>query len=164
MKTGNKHKTRTSLRVLVIYFSIFLLATTSYANDGDEPSSRKNKTTEVADVSFHLKGAGKAMVDSALIILDRYDHTGAGVVIERVRVDEKHRLVLENVPAGKYYVGVYTYGAQREFFSLVIRVKKKTRCKRDNRVAIAVADAEWYQPGTAVIPAEDPSRFLYVRK
>lgn len=150
--------------VLLLVF----LNTTSLAGEGEKPASAKDDTAAKANnakYSFHMINAGQIHVDSALIVLDKFDRTGAGVVIQRVIPDENNRLTLTDVPAGKYYAGIYTYGLQREYFSIVIEVEKPRRKKRRdrNKVVIRISDTDRYIPGMAVIPPENPALFLYVR-
>ena len=90
----------------------------------------------------------KITVDSVYAIFDRYDLTGAGVV-KKVFYPSKNKIVIENVPKGKYYIDVFCIGIDRQNFTQVSTVSKR----RSNKVSIPLKTYETYIPGTAVIPS-----------
>lgn len=106
--------------------------------------------SDSVDVTILLKNK-KINVDSVYVIFDRYDLTGAGVV-KKVFYPSDNRIVIENVPKGKYYVDVYCIGIDHQNISRVSRVGKR----RSNKLSVPFKTFEPHIPGTAVIP---PSSF-----
>ena len=90
----------------------------------------------------------KVSIDSVFIIFDKYDLTGAGVV-KQVFYPSNNRLVIQNVPKGKYYVDVFCIGMPGQNYSRIRTIRKR----RGNSVTIPIRMAETYIPGTAVIPS-----------
>lgn len=89
----------------------------------------------------------KVSVDSVFIIFDRYDLTGAGIV-KQVFYPSNNRVVILNVPRGKYYVDVFCMGLPGQNYSRIRTIRKR----RTNALKIPVKTVEPYIPGTAVIP------------
>jgi hypothetical protein len=149
-----------SLRLLSVIFFLAVSATNSFANDDKKPAATK---AAAATTSFRFavnkEVAQSQVIDSALIVLDKYDHTGAGVVVQMVKLDANNELTLTNISEGKYYAGIYTYGVKKEYVSVVITVKKN----KAGVAKIKLAEAEAYVPGTAVIPAENTKLFSYIK-
>src|ERR1700761_3261402 len=52
--------------------------------------------------------------DSVLVIFDRYDRTGAGVIYQMYAADKQQGIDISNVPAGKYYVTMQFMGLHRD--------------------------------------------------
>lgn len=90
----------------------------------------------------------KVTVDSVFVIFDKYDLTGAGVV-KQVFYPSNNRLVIHNVPKGKYYVDVFCIGMPGQNYSRIRTISKR----RDNSVTIPLKTIDTYIPGTAVIPS-----------
>jgi hypothetical protein len=92
--------------------------------------------------------------DSVLIIFDRYDRTGAGIVFRVFKADLDNGVTVPEVPAGKYFVTVQCLGLHRD------RMEKKVivKCKKSHVVNLALEDTEEFSKDKVVIP---PYRFDY---
>lgn len=88
------------------------------------------------------------VIESAYIILDKYDLTGAGVVKEKFDV-AGNKISLDNLPVGKYYADIYIKGSYKQHFSKVIKVTKKGKL-----YTFKMEETEFYNPGEGVIPGE----------
>jgi hypothetical protein len=95
-----------------------------------------------------------------LVILDKFDHSGAGVVRKVFYPDAENQVVIEDLPAGKYYAEVYVLGLYKKHFSTIIYTEKSIK---KNKVHLRLDYKDVYTPGNAGIPAEDTIAFTYTR-
>jgi len=110
----------------------------------------QNKTDLKGSVTISLDNSknGNQPVETAYIILDKYDLTGAGYVKEKYDV-ANNRIIITDLPAGKYYADIYTKGIYQQHFARVIDVTKKGRS-----YTFKLDEIETYTPDTVVIPGE----------
>jgi hypothetical protein len=152
-------------RTSIISKNFFIIMALIFMNNllANNSKNPDNEKAEAGNYVFRLQNSTERYmtVDSALIILDKFDLTGAGVVMKVVPVDSNHQLNLTDIPVGKYYAGIYTYGLRKEYISIVITVTGNVKKKKSRSVKINVADAEAYIPGKVIIPPEDISLFSY---
>lgn len=94
----------------------------------------------------------KANKDSVLIIFDRFDLTGAGVIYKVFYENEKNCITIPDIPKGKYYVTVQCLGVHRDRFETVVKIKSQnTETLKINEV-----DAEEFSKNNVVIPPFHP--------
>ena len=105
----------------------------------------------------------KAPVDSVIVIFDRYNLSGAGT-IKNVYYPVNNKVVIENVPEGKFYITVICLGIYKDSFTEISYVYEKRRNK--NSFNFRLQNAEAYDPSDVSIPAEkiDPLNLLIHRK
>jgi len=105
----------------------------------------------------------KAPVDSVIVIFDRYNLSGAGT-IKNVYYPVNNKVVIENVPEGKFYITVICLGIYKDSFTEISYVYEKRRNK--NSFNFRLQNAEAYDPDDVSIPAEkiDPLNLLIHRK
>jgi hypothetical protein len=63
-------------------------------------------------------------INKLYVVFDKYDRTGAGVIKQQLTIDNG-RFVINDVPEGKYFVDIYTAGAYRQHFSMVMKTGNK---------------------------------------
>jgi hypothetical protein len=87
--------------------------------------------------------------DSVLVIFDRYDRTGAGIVFKVFKADLDNGVTVPEVPAGKYFVTVQCLGLHRD------RMEKKVVVKynKNHTVNLALGDSQEFSKDKVVIPA-----------
>jgi hypothetical protein len=87
--------------------------------------------------------------DSVLVIFDRYDRTGAGIVFKVFKADLDNGITVPEVPAGKYFVTVQCLGLHRD------RMEKKVvvKCNKNHTVNLALEDTQEFSKDKVVIPA-----------
>ena len=87
--------------------------------------------------------------DSVLVIFDRCDHTGAGIVFKVFKADLDNGITVAEVPAGKYFVTVQCLGLHRD------RMEKKVVVKynKNHTVNLALEDSQEFSKDKVVIPA-----------
>lgn len=87
-------------------------------------------------------------VEAAYIILDKYNRTGAGYVSQKFEVED-NRIIIGDLPEGKYYVDIFTKGSFKQHFSKVIHVTKKGK-----RYTFTLDEVDFFIPTKARIPQE----------
>ena len=87
-------------------------------------------------------------VETAWVILDKYDLTGAGFIKQKFDVTD-NKIALENLPVGKYYADIYVKGFYGEHFSCIIKVTKKEKI-----YAFKLSEVGFYNANTSLIPTE----------
>ena len=104
---------------------------------------------------FQIKNliAGLEENDSILIIFDRYDHTGAGVVYKVFAPDSEHGITVPAIAAGKYYVTVQCLGLHRDRLEKVVTI----RAQRNEMIHIQLTPSEAFSKSDVVIPAFHPN-------
>ncbi len=124
---------------------VFLLLFLFYKGAGQPSGVYKKDVT----LKF-LKRADESLPDSVWVIFDRYDLTGPGLV-NRIYSPQKNNLLVENVPAGKYFVDIICFGLhKRQHFATITTIGKR----RKNTVKFQLEPIIPYLPGTAVIPQQ----------
>lgn len=90
--------------------------------------------------------------DSVLIIFDRYDRTGAGVVYQVFAADDADGFTIPQVPAGKYYVTIQCLGLHHDRLERLVTIKSQ----KSEKVRIQLAPSEEFSKDKVVIPAYRP--------
>jgi hypothetical protein len=117
----------------------------SYGTVG-QPSPLYNKNVTLK----FSKRAEERMPDSVWVIFDRYDLTGPGI-INRIYSPKQTTLLLENVPAGKYFVDIICFGLEKkQYFSTITTIGKR----RKNTIELQLQSIVPYLPGSATIPSQ----------
>lgn len=124
------------------------------------PRAKSLKVATEGSVQFKFNNklaaatqAATSQKDSVLIIFDKYDHTGAGVVYQVFYADQDQNISIPEVPAGKYYVTIQCLGLHHDRMEKVITV----RSQKSEAVKISLQDSEEYTKGKVVIPAYKPN-------
>ena len=87
-------------------------------------------------------------IETAYVILDKYDRTGAGYVSKKFEVED-NKIYIDNLPEGKYYVDIYTKGFYKQHFTRVINVTKK-----GSTYTFKMEEIDTFVPTKAYIPVE----------
>ncbi|MEP6845283.1 MAG: hypothetical protein ABI861_04745 [Panacibacter sp.] len=106
-------------------------------------------------VTFNLNNSinSNKPVDAAYVILDKYDRTGAGYIRQKFEVAD-NKIIISDLPEGKYFAEIYTKGLYKQHFSKVIKVSKK-----GSIYTFTMDEISAYVPKKAIIPQES-SDFL----
>src|ERR1700761_180103 len=149
------------MKQLILFFTSLVFCFAAEANPGPTPATASAASATSAKalansgaIRFQFKKAvcNPDHQDSVLIIFDRFDHTGAGVVYAKYAADSENGITLPQVPAGKYYVTVQCIGLHRDRMEKVITIKSK----KSEKVNLAVDDNEMFSKDKVVIPAFRP--------
>ena len=101
---------------------------------------------------FNNVAPSKMHKDSVLIIFDRYNHTGAGIIYQVYTADDDHCITIPEVPAGKYYVTIQCLGMHHDRVEKLVSIKSK----KNEKVRINLEDSEAFSKDKVVIPAYRP--------
>ncbi len=145
---------------LTLYLFSLLLVAAVKAAPGPLPignSSAVVAETKKADkagaIRFQFNNSGSAdHQDSVLIIFDRYNHTGAGIVYQVFATDSTHGITIPAVPAGKYYVIIQCKGLHHDRVEKLVTIK----AKKHGKMHIELEASERIAKENIVIPAYRP--------
>jgi hypothetical protein len=144
---------------LTLYICSLLLAAAVQAAPGPQPIGNSSavvetkKTTNAGTIRFQFNNPGTAdHQDSVLIIFDKYNHTGAGIVYQVFATDSIHGITIPAVPAGKYYVTIQCKGLHRDRVETLVTIK----AKKHEKMHIELEAAELIAKEKIVIPANQP--------
>jgi len=87
-------------------------------------------------------------IDAAYIVLDKYDLTYAGFINQKFDVVD-NKIIISDLPEGKYYADIYIKGMYKQYFKKVINVTKK-----GNTYTFQMDVMDTYIPKKANIPSE----------
>jgi hypothetical protein len=88
--------------------------------------------------------------DSVLVILDKYDHSGAGIVKKKFYPGADHSFTVTGVPEGRYYATIKCLGVHHDYVEKVVRVVRD----KDNTLKIKLEEAEDFSKDQVSIPGE----------
>ena len=94
-------------------------------------------------IRLHPRGDKNPLVDSVLVIFDRFDRTGAGIV-KRIYHPTDNQFTIFKVPEGKYYISIHCLGFYRDSFNDLMFVSKR----HSNDLRYKLKRSDEYRPGT----------------
>ena len=148
------------MKQFTLYLVCLLFAASSQAADRPEPQPKPTsaQATKVAanqgqiQFQFNNVTASKEHKDSVLIIFDRTNHTGAGVIYQVYAADEAHCITIPAVPAGKYYVTIQCLGLHHDRMEKTVTI----RSQKSEKVRINLEASEEFSKDKVVIPVYHP--------
>jgi len=146
------------MKQITLYLLTLLLTATAFAGPGPVPgknSTEKNALVNAGTVRFQFNkiATNDDHQDSVLIIFDRFDHTGAGVVYEVYTTDAEHGITIPAVPAGKYFVTLQCKGLHSDRTEMVVNIKSQ----KSEKVKVKLEDAEIFSKDNVRIPSYSPA-------
>jgi len=140
------------MKQIYLYVACLLFSLAAHAEKGPRTKTAE-KVAAVKEGSIQFKfnnlASAEAHKDSVLIIFDRCDRTGAGVIYKVFTADEKGNIMLEGVPAGKYFVTIKGLGIHRDRTEIVVHV----RSDKHQQLNIDMEDSEEFTKDSVIIPA-----------
>ena len=154
--------TLTSFFMLQASFFCYAVSDTSLVKEKMTAPVSTHKT-KLVTYTFKLDNTvnKNSTVDSVLVILDKFNLSGAGVVAKVFYPGTNNKIVIENLEAGKYYADIYVLGVYQKHFSSVIHPGKSSG-KYGGKLRLDFIDM--YSPGQAAIPPENPKYFAYTKQ
>lgn len=145
------------MKQLAFYIACLLFSFAAQAGKGPKAAGAKMMATKGSlQLNFHvnrsLKDSVDASKDSVLVIFDRCDHTGAGVVYQVFYQNADHSITIAAIPEGKYYVTIQCLGIHRDRVETVVKIK----AQKSEKLKIEQADSEEFSKDKVVIPAYKP--------
>lgn len=136
-----------------IFFAFLFFAIICRAEKQPKTALSKNLSNQgCVQFKFKKQLSDITHKDSVLLIFDRYDHTGAGVVYQVFYVDQDGDITIPSVRAGKYYVTIQCLGVHRDRIEKLVSI----RSKKSQQVKIRLRDSEEFSKDKVVIPAFRP--------
>jgi len=129
-----------------------LLSLAAHAEKGPRAkTASKAAIVKEGSVQFKFNNLtpADAHKDSVLIIFDRFDRTGAGVIYKVFTADNNGDIVIEDIPAGKYFVTIQGLGLHRDRMETTITVK----AQKNHEASINLKDVEEFTKGSVIIPS-----------
>ena len=135
-----------------LLFFLFLLSaacccTRAYAG---APDTTRKKTVRLY---IYLKNHCDSCkhTDSVLVTLDQYNHTKAGVIRAIYRADAVNRIVVDEIPPGKYMVSIRFLNFHNDHVRQIMYMSRR----RQNEITIKLDPAEAISKDRVVIPVQD---------
>ena len=155
-----KHN-HTQMKQFILYLLTLIVCTAAEANPGPLPvvtstnavASSKALNAGAVRFQFNKMVTTQEHTDSVLVIFDRFDHTGAGVIYQLYAADSAQGIDISQVPAGKYYVTIQFLGLHRDQIEKVVTIKSK----KSQNVRIELNETEAFSKDKVVIPAYRPN-------
>lgn len=120
----------------------------AHLNQESALKANANNSSQHLKVVFTNHAGNYNHADSVLVVLDRYDHTGAGIVKKKFYPGADHSFSINGIPEGKYYATIRCLGVHRDVVEKVVRVIKE----KDNTLRIKLDDCEEFSKAAVVIP------------
>jgi hypothetical protein len=143
------------MKQFITFVALTITAIAGYANDGkvnasaSTSSAASAKVMNAGAVRFQFSNINaQDHTDSVLVIFDRFDHTGAGVVYQVFAADQQNGIDISAVPAGKYYVTIQCLGLHHDRLERKITIKKQ----KNEKISIALSASELFTKDNVVIP------------
>jgi len=143
------------MKRLILNLLTLLLAGAAYANPDPAPATAaKTASTVSANAgSVRFQFSNSHVKDSVLIIFDRHNRTGAGIVYQVFATDSSHGITIPAVPAGKYFVTIHCKGVSRDRIERLVTI----RAKKHEKVGVELKAAEVFSKDEVVIPVFSPN-------
>lgn len=128
---------------------IFLLNAQSIwaGNSCPSDSNAKHGQTEFNFFENNFRITKK---DSVLVIYDRYDRSGAGVIRKVYYPGKTQSIVISNIPSGKYFVTIQCLGKHHDRFDKIIKIKPG----KTAYVSVKLRDYDEFLKDRVIIPAD----------
>ena len=145
------------MKQIISFVALLLTSFGSFANDHDGKAGTQAATTSAASVKVMNAGAVRFQftnvnaqdhTDSILVIFDRFDHTGAGVIYQVYSADQQNGIDISAIPAGKYYVTIQCLGLHHDRLEKTITIKKQ----KNEKINIALSASELFSKDNVLIP------------
>ena len=147
------------MKALYLYIAFQFGLMNLWAENGHENSTVNTANTLVsaakvkegsAQFRFHTNSFNQANKDSVLVIYDRFDRSGAGIIHKVYYPSSDHTISINGIPAGKYFVTIQCLGMHRDRIEKVMTIKSN-KCET---LSVKVQDSDEYSKETVVIPVE----------
>ena len=108
-------------------------------------TAQSNRLTDSVNVMIrlHPRDVKNPLVDSVLVIFDRFDRTGAGIV-KHIYYPTDNQFTVFKVPEGKYYISIYCMGFYRDTFNDLMFISKR----HSNNLRYKLKRNDEFMPGT----------------
>jgi hypothetical protein len=144
--------TKNHLKRLYFHIAFMFLSLLAVAGKGHGSDTNKMSNKGSVQVKFHNSLSKVTDRDSVLIIFDRWNRSGAGVVYQVFYENQDHSITIPAVPKGSYYVTIQCLGLHHDRLETQIRIK----AKKNTTIKVYRKDSEEFSKDNVVIPAYRP--------
>ena len=138
---------------LYFHIALLLISLAAVAEKGHNSDSNKMMANKGSvQVKFHNSLMDATDKDSVLIIFDRWNHSGAGVVYQVFYEDKDHSITIPAIPKGSYDVTIQCLGLHHDRFQTHIRIK----ARKNQTIKVNREYTEEFSKDKVVIPAYHP--------
>jgi|SRR6185312_2749730 len=149
------------MKQIITFVALLLTAFGSFANDHDgkaasqaATSAASAKVMNAGAVRFQFSNLdAQEHADSVLVIFDRFDHTGAGIVYQVYSADQQNGIDISAIPAGKYFVTIQCMGLHHDHLEKTITIKRN----KNEKINFSLTAIEVFSKDNVVIPATHTS-------
>ncbi|HTQ64336.1 MAG TPA: hypothetical protein VMI12_06035 [Puia sp.] len=147
------------MKALYLYIVFQFGLVNLWAENGHENNAVNTANTLVssakakegsAQFRFRTKSFNQANKDSVLVIYDRFDRSGAGIIHKIYYPSSDHTISINGIPAGKYFVTIQCLGMHRDHIEKVMTIKSN-KCET---ISVRMQDSDEYSKENVVIPVE----------
>ena|ERR1700733_1996054 len=147
------------MKQILLYTACLIFTFSAKAEKGPKAAASKMMSSKGSlQLKFKAVAADKTedslelTKDSVLVIFDRFDHTGAGVIYQVFYYNPDHSITISGIPEGKYYVTIKCLGVHRDRIETIVKIKsQKSEILKMNQ-----DDSEAFSKDKVVIPAYHP--------
>jgi hypothetical protein len=137
------------MKQIYLYLACLLFSVAVHAEKGHSKADKAAVKAGSVQFKFNNLAPADAHKDSVLIIFDRCNRTGAGVIYKVFFVDDNGNINIEGVPEGKYFVTIQGLGIHRDRIEKVLTVKSQ----KNSDMSIKMEDSEEFSKDNVVIPS-----------
>jgi hypothetical protein len=99
----------------------FLVSSLAWAGSGHKTDS--NAKSGQTEFNFFENNFTITKKDSILVIYDRYDLSGAGIIKKVYYPGSKQTILINDIPCGKYIVTIQCLGKHHDHYEKILKVK-----------------------------------------
>jgi hypothetical protein len=143
------------MKQIITFLTLTFFTTIAFASVGPLPapsavsSAKSVKVANAGAVRFDFTNLkSQDNTDSVLVIFDKFDHTGAGIIFQVFAADNESAINISGIPAGKYYVTIQCMGLHHDRFEKTITIKKQ----KNEKVHIELEASEAFSKDNVKIP------------
>jgi hypothetical protein len=134
------------MKVGFVFLAFFTSSLLGQAKN--EPLHAQKLQEGQTEFTFYNNRFNLTRKDSVLVIYDRYDRSGAGVIRKVFYPGKKQSILVDEIPAGKYFVTIQCLGKHHDRFEKVLRIKSG----KTSTIPVNLSLCEEYSKEKVVIP------------
>jgi hypothetical protein len=151
MPIGIYEATPNTMKRFTFHIACLLLSCFACAEGGHNSDSNKAMAKNgTVQVKFQNNFSDATDGDSVLIIFDRWDKRGAGVVFQIYHEDKDHTITIPAIPAGSYDVTIQCLGMHHDRMVTHIRLK----ARKNETIKVRRETIGTFIKGNVVMPAD----------
>jgi hypothetical protein len=136
------------MRILTLLIVLQIISLSILAEKGHETLSKTKEGS--AQLTFENPCIRSLKKNPVLVIYDRYDRSGAGVIYKVYYPAKDHTISIDAIPTGKYFVTIECLGTHHLRFETVVKIKSG-KCAS---IPISMENSDEFSKNNVIIPSE----------